>query len=509
MASSDDPFGRPTADELLSLEEVSPGKVDVYFLPLSRFLVSGEEEAEEGTRVRLLHVDVLDGLLTTFPMKNLFQPFKMPGAKYGSIERISFSGGVVVYTPGTPANGENGPEPKFLGSYVGDTVPPSHKIELPQPKLEDTIPKSADDVRDILDGLPPYCGRQPQYGLGFKQPYRAVVYAIQDLTEATEIRISQRPTAYHESSRTFVLSASDMLDLRASIDRVNRITRTAANTVNATSTYNEIADVLGLPKRVMRYGRTEYRKALTAVGNDERPLSRAEQVELLTTFTKNASSILKREPATMDGLESGIAIARTQDLLENLRKMMGESHDENDWQRFLQENPFVLSMLFGRPIVRLADQASVGGRKVTGGGDKITDFLVRNALTDNAALVEIKTPKVQLLNTGTYRKAVYIPSRELVGAISQALDQKDRFEKNIARIRDQNRDLDVEAYHVQACVLAGTMPSGHDRVRFFELFRQNLKDVVVMTFDELLRKVEDLCEFLRAGNGPKDDDIPF
>ena len=69
---------------------------------------------------------------------------------------------------------------------------------------------------------------------------------------------------------------------------------------------------------------------------------------------------------------------------------------------------------------------------------------------------------------------------------------------------------------MHACVLAGTLPSGQDRVRSLELFRHNLKDVVVVTFDELLRKVADLCAFLdgrseppQETNEPHEVDVPF
>ena len=510
VASFDRPFDDAIIGDLLTVEQVGRGKTDVYFLPLSRYLADSEEEDEESSRVRLLHVDVTNGLLTTFPMKNLYKLDGQVRPKYDGVERISFSGGIVAYSPGIPTAEEPKPEGRFLGSYHGRTTPLARDSSVHQPEPEETAPTSADDVAELLQGLPRYCGRQPQYGLGLKQPYRAIVHAIEDLTDATEILISHcGSTVYDEESRRFVVSREAMLDLIKSIDRVNKTTRTAANAVNQTSTYNEIADVLGLARRPMKYGRTKLRKVLTAVGNGERRLSSAERVELVETLTQNVRSILESEPATMAGLESGIAKARTRDLAENLRRMIGASCDEATWQRFLQDNPFVLSMVFGRPIVRIANQASVGGQKISGGGHKITDFLARNTLTNNAALVEIKTPKTMLLNKAPYRESVYTPAGELVGAINQALDQKSRFQQDIANIRYRNPTLSVEAYHVQAYVLAGTMPSGDDRIKSFELFRHNLKDVVVVTFDELLRKVEDLAGFLEGKDQTKDHDVPF
>ena len=307
-----------------------------------------------------------------------------------------------------------------------------------------------------------------------------------------------------------------MINLTQAIEQVDRTTRTAATTVNETSTYNTLAHVLGHPKRTLRYGRKELRKALTAIATGEKPLTHVEQIELVETLTRNAGAILKREPATMEGLESGIVIARAESLRDDLERMIRENLSERHWQDFFRVNPFILSLVFGRPIVKIGDQASVGGRTISGGGDKIADFLVRNSLTNNAALVEIKVPKAKLLNDSPYRKSVFAPAGELVGAINQVLDQKSRFEQDIANIRNHNRALDVEAHHVHACLLIGTLPSGQDRVRSFELFRHNLKDVVVVTFDELLRKVADLCAFLNGRSEPleetnqrQDSDVPF
>ena len=110
----------------------------------------------------------------------------------------------------------------------------------------------------------------------------------------------------------------------------------------------------------------------------------------MDTLSKNAGAILKREPETMEGLESGIVLARAEGLRDQLERMIGQNLAEKQWQSFLQANPYVLSLVFGRPIVKIGEQASVGGRSISGGGEKIADFLVRNSLTNNAALVENK-----------------------------------------------------------------------------------------------------------------------
>ena len=182
--------------------------------------------------------------------------------------------------------------------------------------------------------------------------------------------------------------------------------------------------------------------------------------------------------------------------------MIVKNLPESTWQRFLNENPFVLTMAFGYPVIKVHDQASVGGRTVFGMGEKIADFLVKNSMTNNVAIVEIKKPQTKLLNQKQVSNGVYTPSGELVGAINQTLDQKYRFEQDIAQIKMNSRVYDMESYSLHCCLIVGRVPLDEAQLRSFEMFRGNSKDVEIITFDELLEKLKHLREFL---NSPEPD----
>ena len=119
-------------------------------------------------------------------------------------------------------------------------------------------------------------------------------------------------------------------------------------------------------------------------------------------------------------------------------------------------------------------------------------------MTKNSAIVEIKTPRTKLLNARPYRSDVYTPSGDLVGAINQALEQKYQFEKGIAQIKENSGMYDIESYSVHCCLIIGTMPSDKNRLRSFELFRRNSKNVEITTYDELLKKLKQLRDFLTS-----------
>ena len=77
----------------------------------------------------------------------------------------------------------------------------------------------------------------------------------------------------------------------------------------------------------------------------------------------------------------------------------------------------------------------------------------------DAAIVEIKTPQTALLNTGSYRGGVFCPSTLVSGAINQTLDQKYKFEREIAQIKENSRLYDMESYSVHCSLIVGTMPT--------------------------------------------------
>ena len=148
---------------------------------------------------------------------------------------------------------------------------------------------------------------------------------------------------------------------------------------------------------------------------------------------------------------------------------------------------------------------SVGGRKLSGSGEKIADFLVKNSMTNNAAIVEIKKPNTKILNAKPYRDEVYTPSRELAGAINQALDQKHHFEQEIVQFKENSEQYDLKSYSIHCCLVIGKMPTDRDRQKSFELCRGNSKDVQIVTFDELLAKLKQLRDFLKPPGAEEND----
>lgn len=170
---------------------------------------------------------------------------------------------------------------------------------------------------------------------------------------------------------------------------------------------------------------------------------------------------------------------------------------ESFWQQILSEHNFVLSQLFSAPAIVIEDQPYVGGKEVTNMGGSLADFLLQNSLTQTVTIVEIKTPKSKLLLANEYRTGVYAPSAELSGAAAQAQSHRDTLTKEFYNLTKGRAEF--FPYDPLCVVIVGdTAQIESDKQRkSFELFRRGLKDVQVVTFDEVFGQARALLELIR------------
>lgn len=456
----------PGRDGTLEVEEVHPNFVEVYFVPPERSLVEAGFDPAQGNRYRtkLLEINGQHQFLTIYPISTFGNRSDFLKPKYGQIERITLDDTDIISGVGWDAT------------------------------------STPEDVRDVLENLPSTFTKDYAYGLGLAKPYRFIIDAVESLSDCSEIVITDKhatgPT--QDGDGIFYISTQDFEQARVELNKIDRHAQSAVRAVKWTAAHNILAERLGVPKQDPKAGRHPYRKLFTAVAEGKQELSEEDQNAVIGALTSHAADIAEDQPEKLAKLRGDIELVTLEALITRYEGMLGENLAEARWQEFFNENPFILNMAFGYPVIKVRDQASVGGRKLSGDGEKITDFLVKNSLTNNTAIFEIKTPQTPILNKTPFRDGVYTPSADLSGSINQALDQKYQFQKQIAQIKDNSRLYDIESYAVHCCLVIGKTPDGDDRKKSFELFRRNSKDVEIVTFDELLEKLKQLSAFLRA-----------
>lgn len=188
-----------------------------------------------------------------------------------------------------------------------------------------------------------------------------------------------------------------------------------------------------------------------------------------------------------------------------------DNQSEDFWQSSLTQHSFVLEYVFSWPVTVVKEKAYVGGKSVLNSNGRIVDFLVKNRVTRNAALIEIKTPASPLL--GKAYRGTYLPSEPLSGAVQQVLDYKHTLLRDYNALR-QSDESDHEAFEPKCIALLGNtkeLKQG-DKLRAFELYRAGLAGVQVITFDELFERTRGMLNLLERpdeASVPEEDDIPF
>lgn len=449
----------------LAFTHISPDLVDVFYIPPPRKAVKPPAEVWN-YKARLLQIDTQKNLLSIFPMyttksalHDLFEP------KYNNIKAII----VDLYYPG---------------------------LELP-------LPITQQEVMDILEELPSSFIKDYDYGLGITKMYIPILKAIQKLSDRTESDCTKIAILYNQKTgiikndKTFYINREDYENLSKDLGDINRRASTASLAVREVASRNFFADKIGLPQIPVGAGRHPLRKLFTAIaqGNEDH-LSAEEQEAILRIMSRNVKPMAREKLKILLDLQDDVVVANLEVFNSRFEHLLnGKAQNESFWQGFFTDNPFILSLAVGCPVIIVQGQAFVGGSSFSGEGNRIADFLVKSSKTKNVAIVEIKNPQTKLLG-GKYRKGVIGPSRDLSGAIIQMLDQKSNLEKSFPILKDNTSDMDVELHSVQCCLIIGNMPTDSKEQRSFELIRQNSKSVNIVTFDELLEILKQLQYFL-------------
>lgn len=174
-----------------------------------------------------------------------------------------------------------------------------------------------------------------------------------------------------------------------------------------------------------------------------------------------------------------------------------ENSDEKFWQNLFKEHPNIISSVIPSVVHIIEDQPYMGGKAIDNKGASIGDFLYK-AGTENVSIIEIKTPTTELLGN-KYRDNVFCPSKELSGSIVQIRKQKDALikEYNSIKVESMKKGKNFSAYDPKSYIIIGnTNQLAEEENESFELFRNSLKDIEIITFNELIDKLKILQKYL-------------
>jgi len=171
---------------------------------------------------------------------------------------------------------------------------------------------------------------------------------------------------------------------------------------------------------------------------------------------------------------------------------------EEFWQIALSDRAYVLSQVFAYPVVVIGQKAYVGGKQISSKGGKIADFLFATESTDAVMIVEIKTPQTKLFGP-QYRDGVFPLSRDVYGAVAQVL----RYRQSLMRRFDSltaEMPKRLTLGEPRCIVVVGDSTEISDQVmkENFELQRERIHGVTIITYDELFIRLERLVHLLEG-----------
>lgn len=354
---------------------------------------------------------------------------------------------------------------------------------------------------DGNSSLPVGIQKSAKFGLGFTRVLAPLMDVIEQRLSLTTIRIVKTGKVAIDST-TLTLTETLLKKLYPIFKNIIDKQKQERRDLATTKLHEQFPKKIKAPEK--KYIANSVNTALSSWSQVIDEFSTADKEAIRDLFDKLALTDEFWTPDTLLKTKEILDQQYIEDVIEGYSKLMTQQHEtpalEKKWQKFFSKHNWVFSYIFSYPVILVEDEAYVGGKNLSNKNGKVTDFLVKNAITENVAFLEIKTHKTRLLGSKrAYRgNDVFSMSADLTGGIAQVLDQRDNFQKEYYQHRGKSKQS-FDTINSKCVVLMGTIKDlSASEVKSFELFRSNSKDVEIVTFDELLARFESLQELMTS-----------
>ncbi|HEV2221750.1 MAG TPA: Shedu immune nuclease family protein [Candidatus Acidoferrales bacterium] len=222
------------------------------------------------------------------------------------------------------------------------------------------------------------------------------------------------------------------------------------------------------------------------------------------TSSQNASDIASRfaemAPERLPSLTAIVGLAAVKDALRYWKQNATDSREEF-WQQCLADRTYVLSQIFAHPVVIIKSKAYVGGKQIDNQSGNVVDFLASVESTNAVLLIEIKTPQTPLL-AKEYRNGAFPLSFDLSGAVAQTLKYRQTLMREFNSVSSGRSDK-LTLGEPRCVVVAGradqdlATPAMRES---FELQRDRIHGLTIITYDELFTRLERLVELIEGAS---------
>ncbi|SRR6266550_3516407 len=265
----------------------------------------------------------------------------------------------------------------------------------------------------------------------------------------------------------------------------------------------------------------------------------ADPNQVVEVTDKNRRRVIEQLIARQYGQEVWDAIAQTDpDLATRLSRsriqnereealsafgahLKSQDWSEPQWEDFFWKNQWIFGYGLRYQFLGLEQrQATYGGESYKGTGKQRGEFLARTVGYESfTVVVEIKKPQTPIFAEREYRSGVPSFSQDFVGGVSQAQVNSRTWDiEGSQRLADRDllekrRIYTIAPLSILVIGSLGQLEKVHRR-QAFQLFRRNIHNPEILTFDELFERAKFIAQAgiessTEEATELDDTDIPF
>jgi hypothetical protein len=265
----------------------------------------------------------------------------------------------------------------------------------------------------------------------------------------------------------------------------------------------------------------------------------ADPNQVVEVTDKNRKRVVEQLIARQYGQEIWDAIAQTDpDLATRLSRsriqnereealstfeahLKSQDWSEPQWEDFFWKNQWIFGYGLRYQFLGLEQrQATYGGESYKGTGKQRGEFLARTVGYESfTVVVEIKKPQTPIFAEREYRSGVPSFSQDFIGGVSQAQVNSRTWDiEGSQRLTDRDllerrRIYTIAPLSILVIGLLGQLEKAHRR-QAFQLFRRNVHNPEILTFDELFERAKFIAQAGIESSTEEtteldDTDIPF
>lgn len=336
-------------------------------------------------------------------------------------------------------------------------------------------------------------------GYGFTRVYNTLLYQLEDVLDIKEVIVGKNLVTKFEDGKLF-LNAENLNRAYPRIDSLLKKHRAETDKLVTDILSNYFPkDFKSKPRKYIKDSLAQFIEANIIETAD---LSDKDTQALFDVASKISKENFLDSKTNVLKTRNKIDEVYLEEVISQFEKLLSLKNNtknlEAKWQKFFTDYNWIFSQLFSFPVLIFKDQAYAGGKNIDNKGSNISDFIYKNNLTNNIAFIEIKTHKTEIFIKKPYRgNDVFAASKDMSGAINQALAQREKFQKDFHTIKGNSQEKDFETYNSKCVVVIGNLNGlTTEEKRSFELMRSNSRDVDIVTFDEVFEKIKGLERLL-------------